>query len=67
MLIGPVWLLDSKIEVTNEMNLFFASWYNFMEIKLKVSGVGKVENGYGKSWDETLKLTVSEESTDEIN
>ena len=32
-----------------------------MEIKLKVSGVGKVKNGYGKSWDETLKLTVSEE------
>ena len=61
MLIGPVSLLDSKIEVTNEMNLFFANWYNFMEIKLKVLGVGKVKNGCGKSWDEILKLTVSEE------
>ena len=67
MLIWPIWLLDSKIELTNGINLFFAYWYNFMKINLKVLGVGMVKNGCGQSCDGTLKLTVSEEWTDGIN
>ena len=39
MLIWPIWSLDSKIELTNGINLFFACWYNFMQTKLKVLGV----------------------------
>ena len=45
----------------------FTCWYNFMKINLKVLGVCMVRNGYGKSCDVTLKLTVSEEWTDGIN
>ena len=67
MLIWPIWSLDSKIELTNGINLFFAYWYNFMKINLKVLGVGMVKNGCGQSCDGTLKLTVSEEWTDGIN
>ena len=67
MLIWPIWLLDSKIELTNGINLFFACWYNFMKINLKVLGVGMVKNGCGQSCYGTLKLTVSEEWTDGIN
>ena len=67
MLIWPIWLLDSKIELTNGINLFFAYWYNFMKINLKVLGVGMVKNGCGQSCYGTLKLTVSEEWTDGIN
>ena len=40
MLIWPIWSLDSKIELNNGINLFFACWYNFMKINLKVIGVG---------------------------
>ena len=54
------WLMDSKIELTNRINLFFACWYN-MKINLKVLGVGMVKNGCGQSCDGTLKLTLSEE------
>ena len=61
MLIWPIWSLDSKIELTNGINLFFAYWYNFMKINLKVLGVGMVKNGCGQSSEETLKLTVSED------
>ena len=67
MLIWPVWSLDSKIEWTNEINLFFACWCNFMKINLKVLGVGMVKNGYGQSCDGILKLIVSEEWTDGMN
>ena len=68
MLIWPIWLLDSKIELNNGINLLFACWYNFMKINLKVLGVGMVKNGCGQSCDGTLiKLTVSEEWTDGIN
>ena len=67
MLICPIWSLDSKIKLTNGINLFFACWYNFMKINLKVLGVGMVKNGCGQSCDGTLKLTVSEEWTDGIN
>ena len=67
MLIWAIWSLDSKIESTNGINLFFAYWYNFMKINLKVLGVGMVKNGCGQSCDGTLKLTVSEEWTDGIN
>ena len=59
MLIWPIWLLDSKIELTNGINLFFAYWYNFMKINLKVLGVGMVKNGYDQSGHKTLKLDVS--------
>ena len=61
MLIWPIWSLDSKIELTSGINLFFACWYNFMQIKVKVLGVGMVKNGCGQSFDGTIKLTVSEE------
>ena len=67
MLIWPVWSLDSKIEWTNEINLFFACWCNFMKINLKVLGVGMVKNGYGQSCEGILKLIVSEEWTDGLN
>ena len=67
MLIWPIWSLDSKIELTNGINLFFAYWYNFMKINLKILGVGMVRNGFDKSSYGTLKLTVSEEWTDGIN
>ena len=50
-----------------ELTYFFACWYNFMKINLKVLGVGMVKNGCGQSCNGTLKLTVSEEWTDEIN
>ena len=40
MLIWPIWSLDSKINLTNGINLFFACWYNFLKINLKVAGVG---------------------------
>ena len=33
-----------EIELTNGINLFFACWYNFIEIKLKVLGVCMVKN-----------------------
>ena len=67
MLIWPIWSLDSKTELNSGINLFFAYWYNFMKINLKVLGVGMVKNGCGQSCDGTLKLTVSEEWTDGIN
>ena len=66
MLIWPIWLLDSKIELTNGINLFFAYWYSFMKINLEVLGVGMVKNECGQSCYQTLKLTVSEEWTDGI-
>ena len=31
MLIWPIWSLDSRIELTIGINLFFAYWYNFMK------------------------------------
>ena len=62
-----IWSLDSKYELINGINLFFASWYNFMKINLKVLEVGMVKTGCGQSCDGTLKLTVSEEWTDGIN
>ena len=65
MLIWPFWSLDSKIELTNGINLFFAYW--FMKISMKVLGVGMVENRCGQSCDGILKLTISEEWTDGIN
>ena len=37
-----------------------------MKIDLKVLGVGMVKNGCGQSCNGTLKLTVSEEWTDQI-
>ena len=61
LLMWPIWPLDSKVELTNGINLFFARWYLFLKIKLKVLGVGMVKNGCGQSCDGTLKLTVSEE------
>ena len=61
MLIWPIWLLDSKIELTNGVNLFFACLYNFMKINLKVLGVCMVRNGCVQSCDGTVKVTVSEE------
>ena len=61
MLIWPVWSLNTRIELTNGINLFFAYWYNFMKINLKVLGVGIVKNWCGQACDGTLKLTVSEE------
>ena len=67
VLIWPIRLLDFKIELTNVINLFFACWHNFMKINLKVLGACMVKNGCGQSCDGTLKLTVSEEWTDEIN
>ena len=67
MLIWPIWSLDSKLKLTNGINVLFACWYNFMKINLKVLGVGMVKNGCGQSYDGTLKLTVSEEWTDGIN
>ena len=33
-----------EIELTNGINIFFACWYNFIEIKLKVLGVCMVKN-----------------------
>ena len=63
MLIWPTWSLDSKIELTNGINLFFAYWYNFMKINVKVLGVGMVKNGCGQS----CYRTVSEKWTGEIN
>ena len=65
MLKWPFWSLDSKIELTNGINLFFAYW--FMKISMKVLGVGMVKNRCGQSCDGTLKLTISEEWTDGIN
>ena len=46
-------------EWTDEINLFFACWYRFMQIKrwLKFFGVGLVKNECGQSSDVTLKLT----------
>ena len=67
MLIWPIWSLDSKTELNSGINLFFAYWYNFMKINLKILGVGMVKNGFDKSCYGTLKLTVSEEWTDGIN
>ena len=56
-----------KVELTNGINLFFAYWYNFMKINLKVLGVGMVKNECSQSYYGTLKLTVSKEWTDGIN
>ena len=67
ILIWPISSVDSKIELSNGINLFFACWYNFMKINLKVLGVGMVKTGCGQSCDGTLKLTVSEQWTDGIN
>ena len=54
MLIGSVWSLDSKTELTNG-------------ISLKVLVIGMVKIGGGQSCDGTLKLAVSEERTGGIN
>ena len=67
MLIWPMWLLDSKLELTNGINLFSAYWYSFMKINVKVLVVGMVKNGCDQSCDGTLKLLVSEEWTDGVN
>ena len=67
MLIWSNWSLDSKIKLTNGINLFFTYWYNFIKINMKVLGVGMVKNRCGQSCYGTLKLTVSEEWTDGIN
>ena len=67
ILIWPISSVDSKIELSNGINLFFACWYNFMKINLKVLEVGMVKTGCGQSCDGTLKLTVSEQWTDGIN
>ena len=61
MLIWPIWLLDSKIELTNGINLFCACWYNFMKINWKVLGVGMVKNGCSQSCDRILNLIISED------
>ena len=55
-------------EWTDGINWFLTFWYKFMQIKrwLKIFGVGVVKNGCNQSDDGTLKLTVSEESTDGI-
>ena len=67
MLIWPSWLLDSKIELTNGINLFFACWSNFIKINWTVLEVGMVKTGCCQSCDGTLKLNLSEEWTDGIN
>ena len=67
MFIWPIRSLDSKIELTNGINLFFACWYNFLKINLRVLEVGMVKNGCDQSCNGTLKLTVSVEWTDGIN
>ena len=58
MLIWPIWSLESKIKLTNGINLFFACYYNFMKINVKVLGVGIVKNGCGQFGYRTLKLIV---------
>ena len=55
------------IEITNEINLFFAYLYNFMKVNWKVLEVGMVRNVCDQSFYVPLKLTVSEEWTDGIN
>ena len=67
MLISPISSVDSKIKLTNGINLFFACWYNFMKINVKVLEVGMVKNWCGQSCNGTLKLTVSEEWANGIN
>ena len=67
MLIWPIRSLDTKIELTSGINLFFPCWYNFIKINLKVLLIGMVKTGCGQSCDGTLKLTVSEEWTDGMN
>ena len=59
--------MDSKIELTNGINLFFAYWYNLMKINLKVLGVDIIKSGCGQVCYGILKLTISEEWTDGIN
>ena len=63
MLIWPIWLLDSKIELISGINLFFAYWYNSM----KIVGVDMAKNWRGQSCYWTSKMTVSEEWTYGIN
>ena len=67
MLMWPIWSLDSKIKLNNGINVFFACCYNFMKINVKVLEFGMVKTGCGQSYDETLKLTVSEAWADGIN
>ena len=67
MLIWPIWSQDSKIELTNRTNIFFACWYSFMKINLKILEVSMVKNGCDQSCDGALKLTVSEEWPYRIN
>ena len=56
-------------ERTDGINWSFASWYKFTQIKrwLKIFGVSMVKNECGQSGDRTLKLSISEDSTDGIN
>ena len=67
MLIWPIWSLDSKIELTNGISLFFAYWCSFMKINLKVLWLGIIKKGCGQSCYWILKLTASGEWTDGIN
>ena len=64
-----LWTLKLTVsqEWTNGINWYFACWYYFMQIKLKVLRVGMVNNGCGQSCDRTLKLIVSEEWAGRIN
>ena len=58
MLIWSIWLLDSKIELSNGINLFFC---------MLVLGVDMVQNGRGQSCDGALKLAASEKWINGIN
>ena len=62
MLIWPIWSVDSKIELTNGINLFFACWYSFM----KIVGAGMVKIGCSQPCDGTLNMTVSKEWSDGV-
>ena len=67
MLIWAIWSLDSKIESTNGINLFFAYWYSFMKINLKVLGGWDVQKWVWPVmlWD--FKIGCIWEWTDGIN
>lgn len=59
---GTLKLIVSQ-EWADGVNLFFACWYNFTQIKrwLRIFGMSMVKNGLGQSGDGTLKLTLRNE------
>ena len=67
--VEQIWSRDSKFYCISRINLYFACWYKFMEVKisLKILGVGVVKNGCGQSYVGTPKLTRSEEWTNRID